>query len=375
MRGSKITRQHVGLGGVVAVALQLGRRREAVPDAQVCRGEQAGDGQIRVGGGVTEPQLHARGAAALGRDAQHRAAVVQAPVDQPGRQGVGAEPLVGVDRWVVHGSQRRGVGQHAGDRRPGDVGQPVLAVRIIEDRLAVVVDGREVDVEAGAALVVERLGHERRHPAGAAGQLLDAGLEPERAVRRAERLGMPQVDLELAAGELVVGSHHVDVVGGQRAQRRQQRVLRVALEAGDVDVAGALAVAAPALGAGRVGLEHVELQFGADHWPHSEFGELLDDALEHRARDSPPTASRRGCRDRRCTWATPGSHGTGRSVARSGNATMSGRPADRPPSMSTTSPSGEVPYTERQNATPSPTVRPKCSTSRSRPRSVPIRSL
>ena len=40
--------QHVRLGGVVAVADQLGRRLEPVADPQVCPGQQAGDGQVRV---------------------------------------------------------------------------------------------------------------------------------------------------------------------------------------------------------------------------------------------------------------------------------------------------------------------------------------
>ena len=43
------------------------------------------------------------------------------------------------------------------------------------------------------------------------------------------------------------------------------------------------------------------------------------------------------------TWLTPGSHGTACNVVRSGTATTSGSPAEMPPSMSTTSPIGEVP--------------------------------
>ena len=43
--------------------------------------------------------------------------VVQAPVDQPRRQCVRPEPLVGVDRRVVQGRKCRCVGEHPGDRR------------------------------------------------------------------------------------------------------------------------------------------------------------------------------------------------------------------------------------------------------------------
>ena len=58
-----------------------------------------------------------------------------------------------------------------------------------------------------------------------------------------ERLGVPEIDLELAGGELMVGGDHVEPVRRETAQGADQRVLRVALEARGVDVPGALAVA------------------------------------------------------------------------------------------------------------------------------------
>jgi Aldehyde dehydrogenase family len=108
-------RQHLGPRWVVAVALQLGGRLNLAGDAQVDGRADGGQGQVRVGGGVAEPHLHPRGGAPLGRDPDHGAAVVQAPVDQPRGQGVRAEPLVGVDGRVEQGAQRRRVRQHPAD--------------------------------------------------------------------------------------------------------------------------------------------------------------------------------------------------------------------------------------------------------------------
>src|ERR1700733_6350577 len=63
-RGGQFLRQQRRLLRVVAVAVERRRRRQAVPDAQVGGGEQAGDGQVRVGGGVAEADLEPGGRAA-----------------------------------------------------------------------------------------------------------------------------------------------------------------------------------------------------------------------------------------------------------------------------------------------------------------------
>ena len=109
-------------------------------------------------------------------------------------------------------------------------------------------------------------------------------LEAERPVGRGKRVGVPQVDLELPAGELVVGGHDVQAVGGQLAQGAQQGVLRVTLETGDVDVARGLAVAPPAVRRARVALEDEELELRPDHRAHPELGELVDHPTQHAAR-------------------------------------------------------------------------------------------
>ena len=67
------------------------------------------------------------------------------------------------------------------------------------------------------------------------------------------------------------------------AKGTQQHVLRVALQAGHVDIAGCLAVALPA---GRIlvgALQNVELEFGTSDRPHAQLGELLNHPLQHHA--------------------------------------------------------------------------------------------
>ena len=207
------------------------------------------------------------------------------------------------------------------------VGQAVRALGVVEQRgLAVRGPHREVQVVARPALVVERLGHERRQPALVQRQLLDRRLEPVRPVGGAERVAVPQVDLELARGELVVGRHHLDAVGPQLPQRREQHVLRVALEAGHVDVAGALAVPAPARGRLLVLLEEVELQLGPDDRAPcpAPANCAITDRSTWRGLSADGLPSGLNTSAMQC--ATPGSQGIGSSVSMSGKARMSGRP-------------------------------------------------
>src|SRR5579862_7511128 len=61
--------------GVVSVALERGGEFGLVPDAQVGGGGDGRDDQVRVGGGVAQPDLHPGAGPPLRRDAEHRAAV------------------------------------------------------------------------------------------------------------------------------------------------------------------------------------------------------------------------------------------------------------------------------------------------------------
>src|SRR5215212_7703892 len=74
------------------------------------------------------------------------------------------------------------------------------------------------------------------------------------------------------------------------AQRMQQHIFRIALQAGHIHIAGCLAIPLPAGGILVSALEDVKLEFRSNHWPHSEVRELRDHPLEHRSR----TFRRRG---------------------------------------------------------------------------------
>jgi hypothetical protein len=115
-------------------------------------------------------------------------------------------------------------------------------------------------MEARAALVVERLGHERRKQVPLAGDLLHGRLQPERAVGRVGHLGVPEIDLELPRRELMVGRGDPQSDVAQQPQHPQQYPLRVALAADDVDVAQVVGVPTPC--PFGVLLAQVELKLG-----------------------------------------------------------------------------------------------------------------
>ena len=275
-------RQHRRPAGVVAVPLQLGRRFRLIPDAQVDRRADGGHGQVRVGGGVAEADLHPRGRAAFRRHPHHGAAVIQAPVDQPGRQRVRAKPLVRVDRGVQQRAERGRVPQHAADRVPADRRQAVRSGGIAEHVAAALVVDRYVHVKPGAALVVERLGHEGGHQVTVPGDLLHGGLEPERAVRRVDELRVTEVDLELARRELVVRRRHPQAGVPELPEHVQQQPLRIALAADHVDVPQLVRVTPPAPGA--VLLAHEEFQLGAADQLVAEAGHPIGHPPHHGTR-------------------------------------------------------------------------------------------
>ncbi len=148
----------------------------------------------------------------------------------------------------------------------------MLAAGVAEHVVPVVIDQRGVQVEAGPALVVERLGHERGQQPVQPGDLLDGRLEPERAVGGVQRGRVPEVDLELPAAELVVGRRHAQPGVAQRAQAADQVPARVALGPDHVHVAGRVRVPPPAALA-VVGLQQEVLQLRPDQRPHAQAGQ------------------------------------------------------------------------------------------------------
>ncbi|CAM5366141.1 hypothetical protein SPURM210S_00304 [Streptomyces purpurascens] len=161
---------------------------------------------------------------------------------------------------------------------PGDGGQAVRARRVVEGVAALVVLAGEVEVEAGAARVVEGLGHEGGQPALLAGQFLDRRLEAEGPVGGREGVGVRQVDLDLAAVELVVAADRPDPQIAYVAQGAQQVVGGVGAQPGGVDDARVGCVAAPA--AGRVRLAQEVLQLGPDHRPQPVVGAPGEDGAQ-----------------------------------------------------------------------------------------------
>ena len=232
-----------------------------------------------------------------------------------------------------------------------------------------------MDVKSGAALVVERLGHEGGELVLLPGQLLDRGLEPERPVGGVERLGVPQVDLELAAGELVVGRDDLQPVRGQLTQGAEQHVLRITLETGDVDVAGAPRRSAANRSGCCVGaFHHVELELRARRWAACPSSANWSITRFRTARGLSADGVPSGLNMSAMTCATPGSHGTGGWWRCRGRRP---RPAGRRPCRPRSRPRRPSGWCRRRTGRtrrPSPTVRAKRLTSRSRPRSVPIRS-
>ena len=139
-------------------------------------------------------------------------------------------------------------------------------------------------MEARARVAVERLAHERGEQALLRGEVLDGGLEAERAVGGVERLGVREVDLPLAHAVLVRGTDRPEVRVGDLEQHAVEHAARIGVGADGVDVGRILDVARPAAGDRRAGLQQVELELGAHHRREAELRESGDRALQRRAR-------------------------------------------------------------------------------------------
>ncbi len=111
--------------------------------------------------------------------------------------------------------------EDAADERVGGLGQPEAARVVVggEHRRAAA-GQRQVQVQAAAGLVGERLGHEGRDHAALGGDHRQQVAQRDHAVGGGQRLGELEVLLELAVAVLVV----VGVVGpAERVHRRRDR--------------------------------------------------------------------------------------------------------------------------------------------------------
>jgi len=108
--------------------------------------------------------------------------------------------------------------QQAGDERARRLGQVQRIARIVEG-VAVALEQRQVRVHAAARLPPERLRHERRVHAVRDRDLLDHVPERHDVVGHRQRVGVTQVDLLLARGDLVVTELDRDAQAFQGADR------------------------------------------------------------------------------------------------------------------------------------------------------------
>jgi hypothetical protein len=115
------------------------RGLDAVLDAVQAGHELGREGEVGVARRVRDPELDALGLRGGARDRDADAGrAVAGRVDQVDRSLVARdETVVGVDRRVGEGQQRRGVLEQATDVPAGEVRQAAVAALVVEQRLAV----------------------------------------------------------------------------------------------------------------------------------------------------------------------------------------------------------------------------------------------
>ena len=207
---------------LVEVLVDRCRRLDLVLDAVQAGHHHRGERQVRVRRRVGAAELDALGlgVGAGQRDADTGGAVA-GRVDQVDRRLVARDqPVVGVDRRVGEGQQRRRVVQQAADVVAGRVRQAAVAGLVVEQRLAAGPQ-RLVGVHAGTVVAEHRLRHEGDGLAGLPGGVLDDVLEQHHLVGRGEQGVELVVDLGLAAADLVVAA--LDLEAGMRSGSRSCR--------------------------------------------------------------------------------------------------------------------------------------------------------
>ena len=180
-------------------------RLDPVLDAVEAGHQLRGEREVRVARGVRRAELDALGLRVRARDRDtDRRRAVTGRVDQvDGRLEAGDQAVVRVDRRVGEREHRRSVLEQATDVPARDVGEPAVAVLVVEERVAVVPQ-RLVGVHARAVVAEERLRHEGRDLAPLLGGVLDDVLELQDVVCRVDHRVELVVDLLLAAGAHLV---------------------------------------------------------------------------------------------------------------------------------------------------------------------------
>ena len=195
------------------------------------------------------------------RDADQRRAVGARPARVDGRLEARHQALVRVDRGGQHGAHAARVGELAGDevarQRRG------RRVRRARRRKALAPPSTPqqalVDVHPRAVHAFERLGHEGGVQAMALRHRFERVAEGHRVVGRRQRVGILEVDLVLADGDLVVAvSTSMPMASSARTISGARR--SPGLRSGRSSRRGRAGAARPCRGAG---LEQEELQLGA----------------------------------------------------------------------------------------------------------------
>ena len=167
--------------------------------------DERGEGEIRVARGVGEAGLDAAGGrGACGRLADERGAVAVGPRDVDGSLVARYEPLVAVDGRVRDRRDGGGVFEDAREELLRRAAQVELVVLVVEGVLAVL-EQRHVGVHPRAVDPRDGFGHERRVEFVFGRDGADDRPERRDVVGRRDRVVVGEVDLVLAAGDLVVG--------------------------------------------------------------------------------------------------------------------------------------------------------------------------
>ena len=175
-----------------------------------------------------------------------------------------------------------GMGQDAGHVAARQVGEAVL-VRRVGKRVTALGHRVEalVGVHARPVDAVDGLGHERGVKAVQVGDGLEGELEGDRVVGRLEPVGVLEVDLVLAGGDLVVGRLHADP---ERLERVDHVLAHFLGQVGrEVEVAG-LVVRQGRHVAVLITPEEEELELGAGVPDVAQLAGPLDLLLQHEAR-------------------------------------------------------------------------------------------
>jgi hypothetical protein len=159
--------------------------------------------------------------------------------------------------------------------------QAVRGAGRLERVAAALLVARQVQVEAAAAAVVERFGHERGEPAFPSREFLDARLEAERAIGRVHRGRMDEVDFELTARVLVVAAGRLQTRRTEGAKSSQQMTVGVAAASGRIDVARLVAIGPPPVRAIFVRLAQEIFELRPDHRGKSSGLEYFQGPAQH----------------------------------------------------------------------------------------------